>query len=185
MSHWGAGYGADAVQDADPSHRSRYARMTIESQRPLKPQLPAAPPPFGAPPSPRSLLGRYGDLSSPIIEFHGDKDPAVPYADALKVEAAYQQANSSGRLFYEMHLLKGCAHAAWCAGCGAQCTCAQGTWCDAQDTTALPFVVRYLDLELRAGASVAAAPFDANMSSKLVDTSKSSSQTHTAASVAL
>ena len=40
----------------------------------------------------------------------------MPYADALKVEAAYQQANSSGSLFYEMHLLKGCAHAAWCAG---------------------------------------------------------------------
>lgn len=42
VSHWGAGYGVDAVQDADPSHRSRYARITIESHRPLKPRLPSS-----------------------------------------------------------------------------------------------------------------------------------------------
>ena len=96
-----------------------------------------------------SNRSRYSSKSSPIIEFHGDQDPTVPLADALAVEAAYQHANSSGDLAYEMHVLKGCRHGPWCAGCGAQCTCAKGTWCDAQDTTALPFVARHLDLDLQ------------------------------------
>ena len=93
---------------------------------------------------------RYSYKSSPIIEFHGDKDTTVPFGDALAVEAAYHHANSSGNLAYELHVLAGCAHAAWCAGCGTQCGCAQHTgWCHAQDTAALPFVARHLKLDLR------------------------------------
>ena len=121
ISHWGAGYGAELVQAADPSNRSRYSNK-----------------------------------SSPIVEFHGDKDTTVPIADALAVEAAYRQANSSGNLAYELHVLPGDGHAAWCAGCsnadkGGKC--AKGinhpdAWCHAMDTTALPFVARHLDLDL-------------------------------------
>lgn len=101
-----------------------------------------------ADPSNRS---RYSAASSPIIEFHGDKDPTVPFADALAVEAAYQQANSSGNLAYELHVLEGCGHAAWCAGCGTLCKCNKykGEWCNAQDATALPFIARHLDLDLQ------------------------------------
>ena len=102
-----------------------------------------------ADPSNRS---RYSNKSSPIIEFHGDKDTTVPFADALAVEAAYKQVNRSGNLAYEMHVLSGDGHAAWCAGCTnadphGKCA-AKGTWCHAQDTAALPFVAQHLNLDL-------------------------------------
>ena len=51
ISHWGAGFAVQLVQEADPSNRTRYSNM-----------------------------------SSPIIEFHGDKDTSVPFASALAVE---------------------------------------------------------------------------------------------------
>jgi acetyl esterase/lipase len=95
---------------------------------------------------------RYTNKAAPVIEFHGDKDTTVPFADALAVEAAYQQANSSGNLAYEMNVLKGCGHTAWCAGCPGQCKCKDGhkpAQCDGMDRTTLPFLVQHLDLVLQ------------------------------------
>ena len=57
---------------------------------------------------------------------------------------------------YEMHVLQGCAHRAWCAGCGTQCTCTAPrnyNTCHAQDIAALPFVARHLHLDLRGSPS--------------------------------
>eukprot|EP01048_Picozoa_sp_COSAG05_P022823 COSAG05_NODE_4706_length_1403_cov_2.184816_1_plen_396_part_01 len=120
ISHWGAGFAVQLVQEADPSNRTRYSNR-----------------------------------SSPIIEFHGDKDTSVPFASALAVEAAYRAANSSGNLAYEMHVLEGWGHASWCYGCSnppaqhKKCIAPPG--CHAMDIIALPFVAKHLDLDLEEG----------------------------------
>eukprot|EP00937_MAST-01D_sp_MAST-1D-sp2_P003732 g3732.t1 len=126
-SHWGAGYGVDIVQGADPANRTRW-----------------------------------GAGACPIVEFHGDSDTTVPYADALAVEVMYKSLNGSGALAYEMHTLSGCEHAAWCAGCGDQCGCTSAGpgWCHAMDEASLPFIARHLDLDLQ-GPSAAGAPASA------------------------
>jgi len=103
-----------------------------------------------ADPSKRS---RYSATSAPIIEFHGNKDTSVPFADAVAVQTAYKKENSSGNLVYDLQVLDGCGHTSWCAGCGnadKHCKCAvQGTFCHAMDITALPFVAKHLDLDLQ------------------------------------
>jgi len=94
---------------------------------------------------------RYSAKSPPICEFHGDKDTTVPYADALALESIYDSLGVT----YEMNTLKGCGHSAWCYGCpdlqANLCRCkdkAKDT-CDVMDTTALPFLVTHLDLDLK------------------------------------
>ena len=49
---------------------------------------------------------------------------------------------------YELHVLEGCAHAAWCYGCGDQCRCPNSTtgYCSAMDATAYPFLAKHLGL---------------------------------------
>jgi len=87
---------------------------------------------------------RYGKGAAPIIEFHGDQDTSVPYADALAVQAAYGKLSSE----YELHTLSGCGHGSWCYGCDSHCWCKEVDSCDALDESTLPFVARHLDLDL-------------------------------------
>lgn len=84
--------------------------------------------------------------SAPVIEFHGDKDTTIPIEHARAVQAAY---NKTG-VPYELVVLSGCAHAAWCWGCQNQCSCPNGTadYCPAMDTQALGFIAQHLQLTL-------------------------------------
>ena len=84
--------------------------------------------------------------SAPVIEFHGDKDTTIPIEHAKAVEAAYKKTGVP----YKLVVLEGCAHAAWCWGCGNQCSCPNGTagYCPAMDTMALPFIAEHLNLTL-------------------------------------
>lgn len=71
----------------------------------------------------------------------------MPISDAYAVQAAY---NATGSV-YEMHVLPGCGHGAYCWGCHNQCGCKKGSFgghCDVEDEMALPFLVEHLGLKL-------------------------------------
>lgn len=89
---------------------------------------------------------RYSPANAPVIEFHGNKDTTIPIAHAYAVQAAY---NKTG-VPYALHVLDGCGHGAWCAGCDGQCGCRNGTagYCPQMDAVALPFLANVLDLNL-------------------------------------
>merc|ERR1711918_149220 len=46
----------------------------------------------------------------PVIEFHGDKDMTIPIAHAYAAKAEYSKTGVP----YELHILNGCGHGAWC-----------------------------------------------------------------------
>ena len=53
---------------------------------------------------------RYSSANAPIIEFHGNNDTTIPIAHAYAVQAAYNRTGVP----YELHVLEGCGHGAWC-----------------------------------------------------------------------
>eukprot|EP00041_Stephanoeca_diplocostata_P023041 m.559600 g.559600 ORF g.559600 m.559600 type:complete len:480 (-) comp22206_c0_seq5:1423-2862(-) len=85
---------------------------------------------------------RWGRANAPIIEFHGAKDHTIDISQAYQTQAEY---NKSG-VAYSLNVMPDCAHAAWCYGCGEQCTCANktGGYCPHMDTVAFPFVTTHL-----------------------------------------
>lgn len=83
---------------------------------------------------------RYSSANAPIIEFHGDVDTTIPIAHAYAVQRAY---NATG-VDYELHVLSGCAHAAWCYGCSGPCHCQE--YCPAMDEIAYTFLRKHLKL---------------------------------------
>ncbi len=89
---------------------------------------------------------RYGPQNAPIIEFHGDEDPTINISEAYKVRAAYAQTGVP----YELHVLKGCEHAAWCYDGLGSCACSPRTpkANSTLDEMALPFVAKQLGLPL-------------------------------------
>jgi len=89
---------------------------------------------------------RYSKTNAPIIEFHGDKDGTIPIARAYAVQQAYNNTSVD----YEIHVLKGCQHAAWCYNGTGGCSCPNGTagYDSTMDTIALPFVSKHLSLSL-------------------------------------
>lgn len=96
---------------------------------------------------------RYAKSNPPTIEFHGDKDTTVPIEAAYMMQASYAEVGVP----YELHVLEGCGHAAWCYDGKGRCGCGGGSgYGDLQDTIALPFVATHLDLELveKSGISV-------------------------------
>jgi len=89
---------------------------------------------------------RYSKNNAPVIEFHGNKDTTIPIGRAQIVQAAYKET----AVDYELHVLQGCGHAAWCYDGRGSCTCkGLGRGYDnMMDTIALPFVAKHLKLSL-------------------------------------
>ena len=89
---------------------------------------------------------RFTAAVAPIIEFHGSIDTTIPIAHALRVQREY--ANLSRP--YELHVLEGCGHGAWCYDGHGNCSCSDGVagYNPTMDAIALPFVAKQLDLEL-------------------------------------
>ena len=115
---------------------------------------------------------RFTAANAPIIEFHGSMDTTIPISQAYEVQAAYAATGVP----YELHVLEGCAHGAWCyngkgncsSGCpdngpngttqgtrrGASATDGGGLggtngYDPTMDTIALPFLATHLNLDLR------------------------------------
>eukprot|EP00756_Hemistasia_phaeocysticola_P017308 Hpha_TRINITY_DN15531_c2_g2::TRINITY_DN15531_c2_g2_i2::g.105450::m.105450 len=96
---------------------------------------------------------RYSAASAPIMEWHGDEDRTVPFADAQAVQAAYKAVGAT----YEMNVIKGCGHSSWCNGCPdlakSNCMCKSGPEagppCYFMDRHTLPFLVEHMDLDLQ------------------------------------
>jgi acetyl esterase/lipase len=112
---------------------------------------------------------RFTTANAPIIEFHGSIDTTIPISQAYEVQAAYAATGVP----YELHVLEGCAHSAWCyngkgncsSGCpdhgppqggrGAAAADGGGGLGDpngydpTMDTIALPFLATHLNLDLR------------------------------------
>jgi len=88
---------------------------------------------------------RWSAQNAPIIEFHGDQDSTIYISQAYAVQKQY---NITG-VPYELHVLKGCAHAAWCYDGKGQCRCQNNvTYAPNMDITALPFVAKQLGVQL-------------------------------------
>eukprot|EP01046_Picozoa_sp_COSAG06_P050125 COSAG06_NODE_7866_length_2348_cov_2.260560_1_plen_453_part_00 len=95
---------------------------------------------------------RYNATSAPIIEWHGDADKTVPFADAQAVQTEYNKVGAT----YEMNVMKGCGHSSWCNGCPElaqpNCMCKSGPQdgppCYYMDRHTLPFLVTHMDLDL-------------------------------------
>lgn len=89
---------------------------------------------------------RYSKNNAPIVEFHGSKDTTIPIARAKAVQAEYAKTGVD----YELNVLQGCGHGAWCYDGKGQCGCKAGVqgYGDLMDTIALPFVAKHLKLEL-------------------------------------
>ena len=90
---------------------------------------------------------RYSTSNAAVIEFHGDKDTTIPIDRALAVQAQYARTGVP----YELHVLTGCGHGAWCwNGTLGRCGCKDGVqgYDDTMDTIALPFVAKHLGLPL-------------------------------------
>eukprot|EP01065_Artemidia_motanka_P030557 TRINITY_DN3659_c0_g1_i2.p1 TRINITY_DN3659_c0_g1~~TRINITY_DN3659_c0_g1_i2.p1 ORF type:complete len:336 (+),score=108.07 TRINITY_DN3659_c0_g1_i2:63-1010(+) len=88
---------------------------------------------------------RYAATNAPVIEFHGSADPTINISHAYAVQAAYKKTGVP----YELHVLPGCGHGAWCYGCGkGMCGCKSGTsgYCSHMDEVAFPFVTKHLGL---------------------------------------
>lgn len=87
---------------------------------------------------------RWSRSNAPIIEFHGAVDHTIPITQAYETQAEY---NKTG-VPYELHVMPKCAHAAWCYGCGDQCSCSDGVngYCSHMDEVAFPFVTRALNV---------------------------------------
>ena len=90
---------------------------------------------------------RFSSQNAPIIEFHGSKDTTIPIAHALAVQKQY---NITG-VPYELHVLEGCAHGAWCYDGNGTCGCTNGVqgYGQLMDEIALPFVAKQLSLPLK------------------------------------
>ena len=89
---------------------------------------------------------RYGTHNAPIVEFHGNEDGTINISHARAVQAAYARTGVP----YELHVLEGCGHAAWCYDGKGACRCPGGTagYGDAMDALALPFVAKQLGIKL-------------------------------------
>eukprot|EP00937_MAST-01D_sp_MAST-1D-sp2_P002584 g2584.t1 len=89
---------------------------------------------------------RYGKSNAPIIEFHGDADTTISISHARAVQAAYNRTGVP----YELHVLEGCGHAAWCYDGAGTCSCKNGVagYGSKMDSIALPFVAKQLALQL-------------------------------------
>eukprot|EP00040_Diaphanoeca_grandis_P028699 m.166628 g.166628 ORF g.166628 m.166628 type:complete len:236 (-) comp31435_c1_seq1:187-894(-) len=89
---------------------------------------------------------RYSGSNAPVIEFHGSVDPAINISHAYAVQAAYKTTGVA----YELHVLEGCGHGAWCYDGKGNCSCPDGTagYNPLMDTIALPFVATHLGLPL-------------------------------------
>ena len=89
---------------------------------------------------------RFTKSAAPIIEFHGDLDSTINISHAKRVEAAFANIGVP----YELHVLKGCGHGAWCYDENGTCACSDGTagYSPLMDEIALPFVAETLGLTL-------------------------------------
>ena len=94
---------------------------------------------------------RFTAANAPIVEFHGSVDSTINISHALDAQAHYARTGVP----YKLHILQGCAHAAWCyngktVDGRAVCRCAGGNagYDDTMDTLALPFVATQLKLPL-------------------------------------
>lgn len=90
---------------------------------------------------------RYSAKNAPVIEFHGDKDGTIPIAHAQAVQKEYAKTGVP----YQLHVLSGCAHGAWCYDGKGTCGCTNGVagYGPLMDTIALPFVAKNLGLHLQ------------------------------------
>ena len=89
---------------------------------------------------------RFGPNNAPIIEFHGNQDSTIPVSQARAVQTAYAHTGVP----YELHILEGCGHAAWCYNGKGACSCTDGVagYDATMDTIALSFVAKQLELKL-------------------------------------
>lgn len=62
---------------------------------------------------------RYRASNPPIVELHGDQDTTIPISHAYAVQSAYAKTGVT----YELHVLEGCGHAAWCYDGQGLCSC--------------------------------------------------------------
>lgn len=96
---------------------------------------------------------RYTTHNAPIVEFHGSVDGTINISHAYAVRAQYARTGVA----YQLHVLEGCAHGAWCYNGKGNCSCVgpslgPGTgvqgYDDTMDEIALPFVAQSLGLPL-------------------------------------
>lgn len=94
---------------------------------------------------------RFTAANAPIVEFHGSIDGTINISHARDAEAHYAKTGVA----YQLHVLEGCAHGAWCyngktVNGSAVCSCSNGVagYDDTMDTMALPFVAEQLKLPL-------------------------------------
>lgn len=94
---------------------------------------------------------RYTAANAPVAEFHGNNDTLIPIAHAYAVQAAYARTGVP----YELVVLDGCGHSAWCYDGHGHCSdfCPTGgNTTDGYDPTmdaiALPILARFLNLTL-------------------------------------
>ena len=84
---------------------------------------------------------RFTAANAPIVEFHGSIDGTINISHAHDAQAHY----ASTGVPYQLHILEGCAHGAWCyngktVNGSAVCQCSNGVagYDDTMDTMALP-----------------------------------------------
>ena len=94
---------------------------------------------------------RFTAANAPIVEFHGSIDGTINISHARDAQAHYAQTGVP----YELHVLEGCAHGAWCyngqtVNGSAVCGCSNGVagYDPTMDKIALPFVATQLKLPL-------------------------------------
>lgn len=87
---------------------------------------------------------RFRPGNPPIVAFHGDQDTTIPIEHAYTVQQAYATNGNS----FELHVLSGCNHGAWCYNGEGVCSCSGATWSPLMEELALPMAVSALDLVL-------------------------------------
>lgn len=94
---------------------------------------------------------RFTPNNAPIVEFHGSVDGTINISHARDAQARYAENGVP----YQLHVLEGCAHGAWCyngksVNGSPVCSCSNGVagYDDTMDTLALPFVAQQLKLPL-------------------------------------
>ena len=82
--------------------------------------------------------GPKGNASDPVV--------AQDLPGHVSAQAAYARTGVA----YELHVLEGCGHAAWCYDGKGACRCKGGTagYGDTMDALALPFVAKQLGIKL-------------------------------------
>jgi len=93
---------------------------------------------------------RYRPSNPPVVSFHGNQDTTIPIEHAYAVQNAYAKTGVT----YELHVLEGCPHGAWCYDGKGVCTCSGHTWSPLMEELALPVVVDALKLTLVADADI-------------------------------